>query len=44
MNGNQRRIEKLALGISVVVLASAVWFWGLQVQSALDLLELAYGE
>ena len=41
---NRRRLERLALGGSVLVLVAAAWFWGLQVESVLELLALAYGE
>ena len=36
-------LEKLAIGIGVVVSVVALWFWGTQIQSVIELLEMAYG-
>ena len=37
-------LEKAALGLSVLVIAGAIWFWAEQVGDVLELLSLAYGE
>jgi hypothetical protein len=37
-------LEKVALGLSAVVLISAMWFWALQIGDVIELLNLAYGE
>ena len=36
-------LEKLAIGFGVVVIVVALWFWGTQIQSVIELLEMAYG-
>ncbi len=40
---SRKRLQRLAIGYCAAVLAAAVWFWILQVQSVLELLRLAYG-
>ena len=40
---NQSTTEKLALGTSVAIIALAIWFWNGQLNSVLELLEMAYG-
>lgn len=35
--------EKIALVVSVGIILTATWFWFGQLQSVLDLLEMAYG-
>ena len=42
-NMNKGILEKLAIGLSVVIIVTALWFWGTQVQSVIELLEMAYG-
>ena len=37
-------LEKLAMGLSAVVLVAAMWFWFEQIQHVLELLSLAYGD
>ncbi len=36
-------LEKVAFVFATVVIVSAVWFWSLQIESVLELLEMAYG-
>ena len=36
-------LEKIATGLSVMVIAAAVWFYWVQILDVLELLELAYG-
>lgn len=36
-------LEKLAIGLGVLVIGGGGWFWYLQLQSVLELLEMAYG-
>lgn len=36
-------LEKLTYGITIVVLCGAAWYWTTQVQSVLEILEMAYG-
>ena len=40
---NKGVLEKLAIGFGTVVIVTALWFWGTQVQSVIELLEMAYG-
>lgn len=40
---NKSILEKLAIGFGAVVIVVALWFWGTQVQSVIELLEMAYG-
>lgn len=40
---NKGVLEKLAIGFGIVVIVTALWFWGTQVQSVIELLEMAYG-
>ncbi len=40
---NAKTLEKIAVTGSVLILLAAAWFWSGQVQSVLDLLEMAYG-
>ena len=35
--------QKIAIGYCALVLAGAIWFWSLQVQSVIELLRIAYG-
>jgi hypothetical protein len=35
-------LEKVAIGYCAAVLAAAIWFWSLQVQSVIELLRIAY--
>ncbi len=39
----QATLEKIAIGFSVLVFVSAVWFYWVQILDVLELLELAYG-
>lgn len=36
-------LEKLAMGLSLLILAGLAWFWTLQVQDVIELLRLAAG-
>jgi len=36
-------LEKIAVSFAMVVLASAIWFWSLQIGDVLATLKLAYG-
>ncbi len=36
-------LERLTYGITIVVLCGAGWYWATQVQSVLEILEMAYG-
>jgi hypothetical protein len=40
---SRRTLQRIAVGYAVAVLAGALWFWTLQVQSVIELLRLAYG-
>jgi hypothetical protein len=40
---SRKLLQRLAVGYCALVLAGALWFWSLQVQSVIDLLRLAYG-
>ena len=40
---NVKLLEKVAVGISAAILLAAAWFWSGQIQSVLELLEMAYG-
>ncbi len=39
----KQTLEKLAMGLSVLIIGTAAWFWYGQLQSVLELLEMAYG-
>ena len=43
MDKRKRRLERVALAMSVLILAAAAWFWVLQIDEVLEVLELAYG-
>lgn len=34
-------LEKIALGLSIIFIAVAIWFWHGQLQSVFELLEMA---
>ncbi|MCZ6619078.1 MAG: hypothetical protein O7E57_13200 [Gammaproteobacteria bacterium] len=36
-------LEKIAGGLSLLVIGSAIWFYSVQILDVLELLELAYG-
>ena len=36
-------LQRIAIAYCAAVLAGAVWFWSLQVQSVIELLRMAYG-
>ena len=40
---SQSTLEKIAVGLSVVVIVAAVWFYWVQILDVLELLEMAYG-
>ena len=40
---NVKLLEKVAAAVSVAILLTAIWFWSGQIQSVLELLEMAYG-
>ena len=39
----QATLEKIAIGLSVLVIGSAIWFYWVQILDVLELLEMAYG-
>ena len=39
----QKRLERLALLFAGAVIVGSIWHWHLQVQSVLEILEMAYG-
>ena len=40
---SQATLEKVASGLSVMVIVAALWFYWVQILDVLELLELAYG-
>jgi len=39
----QATLEKIAAGLSLVVIVAATWFYWVQILDVLELLEMAYG-
>ena len=39
----KRRLEQIALLFAGTVVVASIWHWHLQVQSVLEILEMAYG-
>lgn len=40
---SRKNLQRIAIAYGAAVLAGALWFWTLQVQSVIELLRIAYG-